>query len=74
MFQVFDENKPADAVNCGLKEGNGWDNSKFDTWEEVVDYADRWLGVFGPGKYEVNKPFYYFGPGSDEEFIIIKRI
>jgi len=42
MFQIFDNNKPADChhhkVHCT------WGNSKFDTFEEAQEYARLWLG------------------------------
>lgn len=75
MFQVFDGEKPADSRSCNMKEGLGWDNSKFQTWEEAVTYANLWLGMYGPGKYEVNKPYYYYSEEVNPELhIIIKEV
>lgn len=74
MFQVFDGVYPADKHHIqGLSEG--WANSKFETWEEAVIYADGWLGMYGPGKYEVNKPYFYYSEKVNPElYITIKEV
>lgn len=72
MFQVFDNNKPADTTGFpSLTKGNGWDNSVFPTYEEARKYAWMWLGPYG-GSYDgesgydlkVNTPWDYSGYGD----------
>ncbi len=75
MFQVFDGTKPADSKSCNMASDLGWDNSKFQTWEEAVTYADLWLGIYGPGKYKVNEPYFYYGEKENPELTMtIKEI
>ncbi len=75
MFQVFDGEKPADREHCKGLTADCWANSKFETWEEAVIYADGWLGMYGPGKYEINKPYFYYGEKENPELrITIKEI
>lgn len=39
MFQVFDNDKPADSSHQKLSKGIGWDNSSFNTLDEARRYA-----------------------------------
>lgn len=43
MYQVFQEHTPCDTEGFPkIKKGNGWDNSKFETFDEAVEYAHKW--------------------------------
>lgn len=44
MYQVFDNNKPADCFHCTVD--RSWDNSKFANINDAQDYARRWLDSF----------------------------
>lgn len=75
MFQVFDGEKPADRDHCKVGTADCWANSKFETWEKAVEYANNWLGMYGPGKYELNKPYFYYGEKEFPELkITIKEV
>ena len=58
QFVVYDKDNEATAPV-----GKGWDNCWFDTWEQAVAYANKWLGDMGPFlPTEPGVPFSY-GPG-----------
>lgn len=42
-YQVFYKDKPADKTEYPYLQGN-WDNSKFNTYAEALDYAKRFTG------------------------------
>ena len=69
MFQVFEDDKPADVT--GFPQLRSWKNSKFATFEEAQDYANDWLGEFGGIVLKLNEPQDYSGYGS---FIEIREI
>lgn len=71
MFQVFDGEKPADREHCKGLTADCWSNSKFETWEEAVAYANKWLGQFGPLEFTLGRAMDYNGYG---DFITIKEI
>lgn len=75
MFQVFDNNRPADSTSCSIKKGIGWDNSKFETFEAACayacDYTDRWLGFPNQNLFKLNENYIYSGAG---DFVVIKEI
>ncbi len=58
QFIVYDN-----GVEAKTSVGTGWDNCWFDTWDEAVTYANKWLGAMGPFlPTEPGIPFSY-GPG-----------
>lgn len=73
MYQVLDNDKPADSTGFTILEGKGWDTSKFDTLEKAIEYANKWLGEYGrlPQDLTLNRPFYY---GPFEDYLVIKEI
>jgi len=44
-YQVFDNDKPAEYPNSKFPE---WHNSRFDTFQEAIDYAKFWFGIYFP--------------------------
>lgn len=46
MFIVLDNSKPAKFPEH--KVHSSWDNNQFETFEEAKEYADKWLGMYGP--------------------------
>lgn len=68
MFQVIDNNKPADCNNH--KVDKSWNKSKFETLDEAFQYADNWLGIYGP---MINNPFDYSGYGDIIEIRFINE-
>lgn len=66
MYQVLDNDKPADSTGYVILKDKGWDTSKFQNINEAIDYADRWLGEYGPipQDFSLGKRFYY-GPFED---------
>jgi hypothetical protein len=62
MFQVFDNNKPADKT--GFSWATTWRNSKFQTFQEASKYADDWLGPYAGMVLKVNVPCDYTGLGD----------
>jgi len=62
MFQVFEDNKPADVT--GYSWAKSWKNSKFGTFKEAHEYANEWLGDYGGIVLDLNKPYDYSGCGS----------
>lgn len=67
MFQVFDNNKPADCHHHGVHKS--WDNSKFNTFDEAQEYARKWLGQVAGDLVpeEVNEKIDYSGYGDTIE-------
>jgi len=45
-YQVFDGNKPAEYAEGIHRYWREWSNSKFDTLEAAVRYANNWLGNY----------------------------
>lgn len=69
MYQVFENDKPVEYSNS-YKE---WQNSKFKTFEQTVEYARQWLGpIWDNSKhiFKLNEPYYYY----TDSFIVIKEI
>ena len=64
MFQVFDNNKPADCKHH--KVDASWANSKFDTYAQAHEYALYWLHLdFDCGLVLLlNTPYNYSGYGD----------
>jgi len=63
MFQVFDNNKPADA--SGHNVHHTWNNSTFSTFEEAHQYANQWLAPsHGLVILKLNQPYDYSGYGD----------
>ena len=64
MFQVFEDGKPADTQGYPIVRGSCWENSKFETFDEAVEYAHLWALPVSRGelnkmcfaKMELNKP------------------
>lgn len=73
-YQVLEGGKPADEsyLRPSLK-GLGWDISIFDTFEEALVYANKWLRGFGPQKLIINTPLDYSGYGSMIEIREVKE-
>ena len=44
MFAVFDNNKPAKYPECQVDPS--WDKNEYETFQEAVDYAVKWLGKY----------------------------
>lgn len=66
MFQVFDNDKPAQYPNCNVD--SSWSNSVFTTFADACNYAKNWLGVYWDGKrLELNKSYDYSGCGDNLE-------
>jgi len=65
LYQVFDNEKPADCFNYDSKYGSYWSISIYRTFEEACDYANRWLGKLSEGVvFTLNKPYDYSGYGD----------
>lgn len=46
MYTVYESGKP-----CKFPEHKvdpSWNNATFETLEEAIQYADNWLGIYGP--------------------------
>lgn len=65
MFQVLDNERPAQYPECAVS--SSWKNSKFETFEEAAQYANNWLGVYGPINFMVGVPVKYSGYGDTIE-------
>jgi len=51
MFYVFENGQRADSSHINiLPKGFGWDKSEFETFDDALEYAIKWLG-----DYEINK-------------------
>ena len=64
MFQVFDNGKPADCDHCAVSKS--WACSKFDTFEQALEYANSWLG-YGLASgvvLKLNEEWDYSGAGD----------
>jgi hypothetical protein len=55
MFQVFEGDRPADCFHRRVHKS--WNKSSFDTFEEAVAYANRWLGIYGPVIFKLDAPY-----------------
>ena len=62
MYQVFDNGKPADCLHCKVHES--WNKSAYDTFEEALEYANKWLGMYGGVVLKLNTPWDYSGYGD----------
>lgn len=67
-YQVFDNNLPATHVFHRVDKS--WNRSVFDDRDEAIEYASRWLGMYGPFQGNLNGDFEYM-PGS---IISVRRI
>jgi hypothetical protein len=58
-YQVFDNGKPADTSAGGscsrMSKGIGWDNSKFETLDQAINYCFDYLGQYGQSLKNVNR-------------------
>ena len=60
MYQVFDNNKPAQQPYHSIDKS--WSNSKFSTLEEAQEYAKHWLGMYSPDQYlSLNEKYDLYG-------------
>lgn len=48
MLRLLDNNRPARFPE--IKVDPSWKNCDFESLDELVDYADNWLGQHSPGK------------------------
>ena len=46
-YAVYDNGRPAKYPEVAVH--SSWDNNRFDTFEEALDYARNWLGPYGEG-------------------------
>lgn len=53
-YIVKEEGKPCRYPD--YKVHPSWNNCEFDNWDDAVKYANHWLGVYGPRKWEPNVP------------------
>jgi hypothetical protein len=67
-YQVLDCDLPADCYSHNVHKS--WNNSVFDTPEEANEYANKWLGIYGPIELKVDEPYYY----DDHIYIIIEEV
>jgi len=68
MIRLLDNNKPARYPET--KVDSPWDNCDFRTMNELIDYADRWLGSLSPGITELKNSLeivgtYHYGGCGD---------
>jgi hypothetical protein len=58
-YQVFDNGMPADTSPNGscskMQKGIGWDNSKFDTLDQAIEYVFDYLGAYANDLRNVNR-------------------
>jgi len=47
--------------------GYGWKNNKFNTFEEAIEYANKWLGEYSGVELKLNTPIDYDGYGDTIE-------
>ena len=80
MFQVFDGGKPADETTVPRLKGLGWENSKFETFEEAQKYARMWCAPYGSSYdgmngfvLKLNEPYDYSGCGDTIEIREVKE-
>lgn len=72
MLRLLDNDKPARFPTSVV-----WKNCDFETLDELIDYANDWLGKHSPGKIELgehlrnNNSFSYGGYG---DYISIERL
>lgn len=74
MFVVLDNDMYADErVHTKLK-GKGWASCEFDTIEKAIEYANKWLGKYGPlpNHWPLNRKWSYSGAGDTIEIKEIK--
>jgi hypothetical protein len=70
MYQVFDNNKPAQYP--AHKVHPSWKQSKFNSFIEALNYAHKWLGNMSPGRIlKLNDPYDYSGCG---DILEIRRV
>lgn len=55
MWQVFDNDKPADSSAFHVLQNKLWKNSRYETLEEAVAYANNWLGVYAINPFNESK-------------------
>lgn len=72
-FQLFENDKPADWP--GAKHP---DTSIHNSWKEVVEYADHYLGIYSPGMETLHnigtrKKFDYSGYNDCIEFRCVEQ-
>ena len=73
MYQVFENDKPADLTGYPQMKHTCWSKSKFETLFEALHYAYTWLGKYAPDdiyQFQVGIPYCYNG----EDFVVIKMV
>lgn len=70
MYQVMENGKPCDST--GFAWAKSWQCSKFNTFEDALNYAKHWLGQFDtiPSDWD-GSPYDYSGDG---DFIKISMV
>jgi len=77
MFRLLDNDRP--ACYPEIKVHESWNNCDFETFDELIDYADHWLGIsHSPGKDILRETLggganYYYSGGSDWLSIIFVK-
>lgn len=78
MFQVFDNNKPAEITGINFPK---WHNSKFRTFTEAQVYARNWLKCGGDQncacddiEFTINVPYNYGTGGAPRGVLEIREI
>lgn len=46
MWQVFENDKPADTIGFPELCGTGWETSKWCTFQQALTYMRKWLGPY----------------------------
>ena len=67
-YIVYSNNKKADGKTFGLY-SKEWQNAAYDSLDEAIEYAKRWLGVFSisvPPNWD-GSPLDYSGAGDKIE-------
>ncbi len=54
MFKVYENDKPAAYPHVNIH--SSWNQYEFETFKEAKNYADKYLGLYGP--------FPFDGPGA----------
>jgi hypothetical protein len=63
MFVVYDNNKPARYPEHNVH--YSWQCNTYDTFEQALSYARKWLWPYGEGVVlKLNKPWDYSGYGD----------
>lgn len=73
MIRLLDNGKPARYPEINVH--TSWNNCDFETIDQLVDYADRWLGKLTPGKIVLKNLLrgeraYFYGGATDSLSIV----